>query len=296
VSDSPGEPEGCLVIDKPAGWTSHDVVARVRRLLSTRRVGHAGTLDPDATGVLVLGVGRATRLLRFATLLHKTYVGEVVLGTATTTLDAAGQICAEADMSGVSLDEVRQAALSLTGRIEQVPPMVSAVKVGGRRLHELAREGKEVERAARLVEVRRFDVFPTGSPGVVRILVECSSGTYVRVLAADLGQRLGGVAHLGSLRRLSVGSFGDDEAITLDEVSVGALRPCLDLVRDLARAEASAELVSALGHGRLVDRVSLGAAGEGPWAVVGPDGSLAAVCLAHGVERVQPVVVLAPTS
>jgi len=285
------QPEGCLVVDKPAGCTSHDVVARARRLLGTRRVGHAGTLDPDATGVLLLGVGRATRLLRFATLLHKTYVGEVVLGVATSTLDASGEVLERVDMSGVDLDAVRQAAISLTGRIEQVPPMVSAVKVGGRRLHELAREGKEVERAPRPVEVTRFEVFPTGEDGVVRVLVECSSGTYVRVLAADLGSRLGGVAHLRALRRVAVGSFTDAEAIDLDAVSPVAVHPCLELVRDLPRAEASGALLAALRHGRPLERQALGLAGEGPWAVVGPEGELAAVCAARGADRVQPVVV-----
>ncbi|MDA8038424.1 MAG: tRNA pseudouridine(55) synthase TruB [Actinomycetota bacterium] len=289
------EPEGCLVVDKPAGWTSHDVVARARRLLGTRKVGHAGTLDPDATGVLVLGVGRATRLLRFATLLYKTYVAEIVLGVATTTLDASGEVTGRADMSAVSFDEIRQAALSLTGRIEQVPPMVSAVRVAGRRLHEIAREGREVERAARQVDVVRFDVFPTGEHEVLRVLVECSSGTYVRVLAVDLAARLGGVAHLRSLRRLSVGSFSDKEALSLDEVAPSALRPCLELVRDLSRVEAaSGEQLASLRHGRVLDRSALAVAGEGPWAVVGPEGDLIAVCEARGRDRVRPVVVLAP--
>ena len=286
------EPEGCIVVDKPPGWTSHDVVARARRLLATRRVGHAGTLDPDATGVLVLGVGRATRLLRFATLLHKTYVAEVVLGVATSTLDASGEVVARVDMSGVALEDVRQAAVSLTGRIAQVPPMVSAVKVGGRRLHDLAREGRQVERAPRPVEVRRFEVFPTGEEAVVRVLVECSSGTYVRVLAADLGARLEGAAHLRSLRRLAVGSFTDAEAVPLDEVSPESLRPPLELVRDLARAGAYGALLDGLRHGRALERRALGVSGEGPWAVVGPEGELVAVCTPRGTDRVQPVVVL----
>ncbi len=228
--------DGCLVVDKPAGWTSHDVVARARRLLGTRRVGHAGTLDPDATGVLVIGVGRGTRLLRFATLARKTYVGEVALGVATSTLDASGDVTARADMEAVTPEEVRMAALSLTGRLEQVPPMVSAVKIGGRRLHDLAREGIEVERPPRPVEVFRFDVFETGLPSLYRAIVECSSGTYVRVLAADLGERLGGVAHLRSLRRLAVGSFSDAEAIALEDISPERLLPLLELVRDLPSA------------------------------------------------------------
>lgn len=297
-----GELDGCLVIDKPPGWTSHDVVARVRRLLGTKKVGHAGTLDPDATGVLVLGIGRATRLLRFATLLKKTYIGEVVLGVATSTLDASGEVTARQDMSEVTFEEVRLAALSLTGRVEQIPPMVSAVKVGGRRLHELAREGIEVERKPRPVEVIRFDVFATETPSMYRVLVECSSGTYVRVLAADLGQRLGGVAHLRALRRVAVGSFRDVEAVALEEVSPALVRPCLELVRDMPSVVIEGELLEAIGHGRFVERSVLQVAGEGPWALVGPDGQLVAIGVAgddHGdspasASRVHPDVVLAP--
>jgi tRNA pseudouridine55 synthase len=286
--------DGCVIVDKPAGWTSHDVVARVRRRLGTRRVGHAGTLDPDATGVLVVGVGRATRLLRFASSSSKTYVGEIVLGVATSTLDAAGEVTDRADMTAVTSAEVRLAAVSLTGRIEQTPPMVSAVKVGGRRLHELAREGIEIDRAARPVDVRRFDIFESGSPGLYRFLVECSTGTYVRVLAADLGIRLGGVAHLRTLRRVAVGSFRDVDALSLDEVSPAILRPCLDLVRDLPCVEVGPDFVEAIAFGRLLDRSAVKAAGEGPWAMVGPSGDLVAVCQARGTDRMQPVVVLAP--
>ena len=286
------EPEGFVVVDKHAGLTSHDVVARCRRLLGTRKVGHAGTLDPDATGVLIVGVGRATRLLRFASALPKTYVGDVVLGTTTTTLDASGEVTARFDMGEVALEAVREAARSLTGRIQQVPPMVSAVKVGGRRLHELAREGIEVERAARGVEVFRFDAFETGEPGCFRVLVECSSGTYVRVLAADLGLRLGGGAHLRVLRRISVGSFRDAEAMALEDVAPDRVRPPEELVRDMPGAVATDELSRALGHGRVVERLGLGVVGDGPWAVLDKSGRLVAICEPVGRERVKPVVVV----
>jgi tRNA pseudouridine55 synthase len=269
-------------------------VARARRLLGTKKVGHAGTLDPDATGVLVLGIGRATRLLRFATTLTKTYVGEIVLGVATSTLDASGEVTERRDMSDATLDGVRMAALSLTGRQEQIPPMVSAVKVGGRRLHELAREGVEVERAPRPVEVLRYDVFPTDSPLVYSVLVECSSGTYVRVLAADLGVRLGGVAHLRTLRRVAVGSFRDAEALSLEEVTPAAVRPSLELVRDMPATEITGEVLDAIGHGRFVERAKLQVAGDGPWALVGPDGRLVAVGELGRSDRVRPAVVLAP--
>jgi len=209
---------GVVVVDKPAGWTSHDVVARMRRVLGTRKVGHSGTLDPDATGVLVLGAGRATRLLRFLTGLPKSYVGEIVLGAETSTLDASGEVTARHDMSAVGDDAVRAAAAALTGQIMQIPPMVSAVKVAGRRLHELAREGKTVERRPRPVTVHRFGLEPLhGEPGVWRAEVDCSSGTYVRSLAADLGAALGGGAHLRSLRRTAVGGFDLADACSMDE-------------------------------------------------------------------------------
>ncbi len=287
MSEAGGQLDGCLVVDKPAGWTSHDVVARVRRLLGTKKVGHAGTLDPDATGVLVLGIGKATRLLRFATLLKKTYIGEVVLGVATSTLDASGEVTARQDMSEVAFEDVRLAALSLTGRVEQVPPMVSAVRVGGKRLHELAREGIEVERRPRPVEVVSFEVFTTETPSLYRVLVECSSGTYVRVLAADLGQRLGGVAHLHALRRVAVGSFRDTEAVALEDVSSELVRPCIDLVRDMPSVTIDRDVLVAVSHGRFVERSVLQVAGEGPWALVRPDGQLVAIAVA-GDERSDP--------
>jgi len=286
------DPGGFVVVDKQAGWTSHDVVARCRRLLGTRKVGHAGTLDPDATGVLIVGVGRGTRLLRFATALPKTYIAEIVLGVTTSTLDASGEVTGHFEMGGVTLAEVREAARSLTGRIEQVPPMVSAVKVGGRRLHELAREGIEVARAPRGVEVFRFEVFETGESDCYRVLVECSSGTYVRVLAADLGSRLGGGAHLRALRRVSIGSFNDLEALALEAVAPERVRPLEELVRDLPGAVASPELARALGHGRSVERLALGVVGEGPWAVLDESASLVAICGPVGFERVRPVVVV----
>ena len=202
---------GLVVIDKEAGWTSHDVVARCRRIFGQRRVGHAGTLDPDATGVLLVGLGRATRLMRFLTALPKTYTTDIVLGSATSTLDSSGEVLATYDMSHVTPEAVAEAAAALTGDIEQIPPMVSAVKVGGRRLHELARQGIEVERAPRPVTVYRFDTEPApdpARPGVYRAEIECSSGTYIRVLADDLGRALGGGAHVTNLRRTRIGSFG----------------------------------------------------------------------------------------
>ncbi len=283
-------PHGVAVIDKPAGWTSHDVVAKVRGVLGTRKIGHSGTLDPDATGVLVLGVGKATRLLRFLTELPKSYVGEIVLGVETSTLDAAGSVTATHDMSALTDAEIRAATLPLTGPIEQIPPMVSAVKIDGKRLYELAREGKVVERAPRPVTVHRFEVRPVaGESGVWRCEVDCSAGTYVRTLAADLGTALGGGAHLRRLQRTAVGGFTLDDAGTVDAPT---LRPVGDAVRHLPAVVADSDLALAVGHGKVLDRARLGVGAQsGPWAILDGDGELLAVYEAHK-GATKPAVVL----
>ena len=270
--------DGVAVIDKPADWTSHDVVARARKVLGTRKVGHSGTLDPDATGVLILGVGRATRLLRFLTVLPKVYETEIVLGVETDTLDASGKVTAHYDMSAVTESEVRAAAGALTGAIMQVPPMVSAVKVGGRRLHELARAGVEVDRPPRPVTVNRFEVEPLpGRPGVWRAVIDCSSGTYVRVLAADLGRALGGGAHVGALRRTSVGSFGLQDARGVESPEV---LPMAAAVRHLGGVCVGDEVAADVAYGRVLDQSRLGVTEHGtsgPWAVHDSHGALLAV-------------------
>jgi len=285
---------GLVVIDKEAGWTSHDVVARCRRIFGQRRVGHAGTLDPDATGVLLVGLGRATRLMRFLTALPKTYVAEIVLGTATSTLDASGEVTGEWDMSAVTPEQVTAAAAALTGAIEQVPPMVSAVKIGGRRLHELARQGIEVERPPRKVSVYRFDVEPDPErPGVYRAEVECSSGTYIRVLADDIGTALGGGAHIGLLRRTRIGSFGEGDMRPLDHLTHDAILTPAQAMRDLALVAVEPEIADLIGRGLALDRVPIGAVGEGPWAMVDRHGRLLAVYEATGTDRIKPAVVVA---
>jgi tRNA pseudouridine55 synthase len=272
---------GLAVIDKPAGWTSHDVVAKSRGILGTRKVGHSGTLDPDATGVLLLGVGSVTRLLRFLSPLPKSYVCEIVLGVETSTLDAAGEVVAEHAMS-VSLDEVRAAAAALTGDLLQVPPMVSAISIGGRRLHELAREGIEVEREARPVTVYAFDVDATDDPLAYHASVRCSSGTYVRSLAADLGHALGGGAHLRALRRTAIGPFTEAMARPLESPE---LLPPLAAVDHLPRLVVPRERVA-------VGAVVAGdtAEGDGPWAVVDGDELLAVY--ERSRDRIKPAVVL----
>jgi tRNA pseudouridine55 synthase len=283
---------GLVVVDKEAGWTSHDVVARCRRIFGQRRVGHAGTLDPDATGVLLVGLGRATRLMRFLTILPKTYGGEVVLGTATSTLDSSGEPIGTWDMADVGLALVRAAAAALTGHIDQVPPMVSAVKVGGRRLHALAREGIEVERKARPVTVHRFDVFPGLAPGVFRIEVVCSSGTYIRVLAADLGTALGGGAHLRNLRRTSIGSFAVEDAALVDELTPDDVLTPAQALRHLDQVVVTLDVQQHVSRGLPLDRVPLGVTGEGPWGLVDEGHRLLAVYEATETDRIRPAVVL----
>ncbi len=279
---------GIAVVDKAAGMTSHDVVARARKVLGERRVGHSGTLDPDATGILLLGVGPATRLLRFLTELPKTYTAEIVLGTETSTLDASGDVVATHEMA-VTADEVEEAAAGFVGEIDQVPPMVSAVRMDGRRLHELAREGQEVEREARRVTVHRYDVAPTDDPLVFRAEVECSSGTYVRSLAADLGTGLGGGAHLRDLRRTRIGSFTEADARPVDDLVV---LPAAEGLRDYPSVTVDADLAVLIGHGRVLAPEELGVDGHGPWAVLGADGHLLAVYERTAPGRLKPAVVL----
>ena len=283
---------GVCVIDKPAGWTSHDIVAKARRVLGTRKVGHSGTLDPDATGVLVLGIGRATRLLRFLTALPKAYEAEIVMGIETDSLDASGSVTARHDMSAVTESEVRAAADALTGDILQVPPMVSAVKVGGRRLHQLARAGLEVERPPRPVTVYRFDMEPHQErPGIWGAIVECSSGTYVRTLAADLGSALGGGAHLRALRRTAVGAFGLDDARPVESPEV---LPMAAAVRHLASVHVGDEVEADVRHGRVLGLERLGvpeSEPSGPWAVHNAEGALLAVYEPFR-QRAKPAVVV----
>lgn len=292
----PSPYNGLVLVDKEVGWTSHDVVAKSRGILGTRKVGHAGTLDPPATGLLLVGVGTMTRLLRFLTALPKTYVGEVVLGVETDTLDDTGEITATHDMGSVTLDDVRREAAALTGDILQVPPMVSAVKVDGKRLHELAREGKEVERAARPVTIHAFDVGESVDPGVYPVEVTCSSGTYIRTLAADLGAALGGGAHLRNLRRTGAGSFHVDEAHPIDQLDPDQhVLPPAAALRDLPTVVVDTATAVDVGHGRPLSREHLGipeADDDGPWAIESQDGVLLAVYGPHRPGTAKPEVVL----
>lgn len=217
---------GLTIVDKPAGWTSHDVVGRMRRLARTRRVGHAGTLDPMATGVLVIGVERATRLLHHLVLADKAYTATIRLGRATTTDDAEGEILLEADASGVDEAAARAGLARLTGDILQRPSSVSAIKVDGQRAHARVRAGEDVQLPARPVHVARLELLDARRPAAeglpvldLDVEVDCSSGTYVRALARDLGEALGVGGHLTALRRTRVGPFRIDQARTLEELA-----------------------------------------------------------------------------
>jgi len=285
--------DGLVVVDKAAGWTSHDVVAKCRGIFGQKRVGHAGTLDPGATGVLLVGLGRVTRLLRYPGTLPKTYVGEVVLGTETSTLDDEGDVVAAHDMSGVSLDDARTAAKQFVGDVEQVPPMVSAVKVGGRRLHELARAGEEVERAPRPVTVYSLSVDAGSEPGVLVVNVTCSAGTYVRVLAADLGRALGGGAHLRKLRRTAVGEFSLAEARPIERLGEDAVLQPVEAMRGYPRVTVDPGVAADVRHGKVLDASALGVDGDGPWAVDDEQGALLAVYERYERSRVKPAVVIA---
>jgi len=304
----PAQVHGLLVVDKPAGMTSHDVVDKARRILGERKIGHSGTLDPDATGVLLLGVGDATRLLRFLdnvtidgrATTSKSYTGTVVLGTETTTLDAAGEVTAIYDMSaiidGLTVDKVQaivdgNVGQQLLGDVMQVPPMVSALKVDGKRLHELAREGIEIEREARLVTVHSFAVLAVRG-NEIDIDVTCSSGTYIRTLAADLGTLMGGGAHLKNLRRTSIGRFAVSDAVALDELSAddsephSYLRPVLECVRGLTRLDADADVRAAVAVGKVLPASVFEGYGPAPWAVVDADERLIAVYEPFSNEKV----------
>ncbi|WP_017612315.1 tRNA pseudouridine(55) synthase TruB [Nocardiopsis salina] len=290
---------GVVVVDKPADWTSHDVVARMRRLAGTRRVGHAGTLDPMATGVLVLGVEKGTKLLGHLTLTEKTYEATFRLGLTTNTDDAEGEPGQRRDASAVTEEEVRAATAKLTGLIQQVPPQVSAIKVDGKRAYKSAREGKEVALEPREITVSQFDVTgvrPVEDPGGafvdVDAVVSCSSGTYIRSLARDMGQDLGVGGHLSVLRRTRVGPYEASQARTLDQLAEEYTQV------PLAHAVAAGFPVRTMDEGetkriRHGNRIGPSSLGDGPVGLFAPDGTVVAL----GENRpghMKPVVVFDP--
>ena len=286
-------PDGLVVVDKPAGWTSHDVVARTRRLTGTRKVGHAGTLDPMATGVLVLGVGRATRLLGHLQLADKEYDATIRLGESTLTDDAEGDIVVSSDASRLTAEQIRAAMRPLTGEIQQVPTAVSAIKVDGKRAYARVRAGEDVELHARPVTVSVFealDVRCVGRMVDIDVRVECSTGTYVRALARDLGAALGVGGHLTMLRRTRVGGFTLDDAATLEQLeSELALIPISRAARasfpgiDLDEAR-----TSDVRFGRRLEGFDLGH--DGPVALFGAGGEFLALYEQRG-DTARPVAV-----
>ena len=292
--------DGLVVVDKPQGWTSHDVVARVRGLAGTRKVGHAGTLDPMATGVLVLGVDRATRLLTYLVGADKEYTATIRLGAATTTDDAQGEVLATTDAAGVTADQVTAGAARLTGPIEQVPSAVSAIKVDGKRAYALVRAGQDVQLAARPVTVHRFEVGQLRRDAGfldVDVLVVCSSGTYIRALARDLGAALGVGGHLTALRRTRVGGYGLDVARTLEQLEREfSVLPLADAARAaFGVRELSGDEARELSFGRHVPVVATGPCGTGttPVAAFAPDGTLVALLADDGAWS-RPVLVFTP--
>lgn len=273
---------GFLVVDKPSGPTSHDVVAAVRRATGIKKVGHAGTLDPMATGVVVVALGRATRLIRFVQDTPKEYVATARFGEQTDTLDADGAILGREPMD-VDHADVARAAERFVGEILQVPPMVSALKVGGKRLYQLAREGVEVEREPRPVTIHELEIIDVGPPPYpeVEMRVVCGKGTYVRTLADDIARALGGVAHLTALRRTSVGALTLDQAVPLDEVDrrwEAAVVPAAVALRHLPSVLVDDETVASVSHGaRLAQRLDPGIENDQPYLVVDGEDRLIAV-------------------
>ncbi|KUH85102.1 MULTISPECIES: tRNA pseudouridine(55) synthase TruB [unclassified Mycobacterium] len=288
---------GLVIVDKPAGMTSHDVVGRCRRLFGTRKVGHAGTLDPMATGVLVVGIGRATKILGLLTATDKAYAATIRLGQATSTDDAEGEVLQEVSADDVTDVQIHRAVAELRGEIEQVPSAVSAIKVDGQRAYKLAREGSAVELAPRRVRIDRFDVLDIRRrPGLVDVDVEvdCSSGTYIRALARDVGTALGVGGHLIALRRTGVGRFGLSEARTLDDLAdAPRLSHSIDAACLLAfpRRDLSAGEAEDTRHGRPLKAAGI----EGTYAATAPDGQVIALLKDHS-ERTKSVVVLRPAT
>lgn len=288
---------GLVVVDKPAGMTSHDVVGRCRRIFATRRVGHAGTLDPMATGVLVLGIERATKILGLLTATSKSYAATIRLGQRTSTDDAEGELLQSVSAAHVTDQEIGAALGGLRGDIEQVPSAVSAIKVAGRRAYQLAREGQAVELQARPVRIDRFEVLATRRVEDLIDLdveVDCSSGTYIRALARDLGAALGVGGHLTALRRTRVGRFDLSHAVTLDDL---AEDPRLSLSLDeacllmFARRDLTAEEADAAANGRALTPAGM----DGVYAATAADGRVIALLRDEG-RRTKSVVVIRPST
>lgn len=289
---------GLVVVDKPGGMTSHDVVGRCRRLFGTRKVGHAGTLDPMATGVLVVGVERATKILGLLTATDKSYSATIRLGQTTSTEDAEGEVLQSVSASEVTDEQIGSAIAPWRGEIDQIPSSVSAIKVDGKRAYQLAREGQSVELKPRRVRIDRFEVHSIrrGTDGVVDVDVEvdCSSGTYIRALARDVGAALGVGGHLTALRRTRVGAFGLDQARTLEQLAEAPrLSYCIDeaCLRTFPRRDLTEAETDDARHGRALPPAGL----DGVYAATAPDGRVIAL-LEDAGSRTKSVVVVRPAT
>jgi tRNA pseudouridine55 synthase len=282
---------GILLVDKPGGITSHDVVSRVRKLAGTRKVGHAGTLDPMATGLLILGIDASTRLLTYLVGLDKEYFATIRLGFSTTTDDAEGDPVGETrDATAVRFDQVEAAILPLTGQISQVPSSVSAIKVDGKRSYDRVRQGEEFSLAARTVTVSAFEVLAS-RPGELDVRIECSSGTYIRALARDLGAALGVGAHLTALRRTRIGPFAVADAGTLGESLLESLRSPVSVATELFDSvQLTVDEARELMQGkrpRLANLDARLADSAGPIAAIAENGTLTGlISTSAGVARV----------
>ncbi len=283
------------MIDKDSGMTSHDVVASLRRIFAQKRAGHAGTLDPDATGILIVGFGRFTRALKYFVGLQKTYIADFVLGVSTDTMDSSGVEIARSNPRKVSDDDIEEAIKALTGEIIQVPPMISAIKVGGKKLYEYAREGKEVEIPPRKVNVYSFEFTRSNIENELRVKISCSAGTYIRSLANDLGEALEVGCHLKNLRRVEIGSFGVQQSVSIKDVTLNHFLTPASALSFMHQVTVSEEVEAKISHGSPLSRVETGALGEGPFAMINSNGDLLAVYKSAGLEKITPDVVVAAT-
>tara|TARA_B100002052_G_scaffold198164_1_gene180821 strand:+ start:579 stop:1457 length:879 start_codon:yes stop_codon:yes gene_type:complete len=280
---------GFAIVDKEIGWTSHDVVAKARGIFGTKKIGHSGTLDPPASGVLILGLGKATRLLRFITELPKEYEATMVIGAETSTLDADGEVLRRTN-SKPSLKELQAISVNFIGEINQIPPMVSAVKVQGKRLYEIAREGKEITREPRKVKIHELSVSDGPGNNVFTLRVKCGSGTYIRSLVSDIAQQAGSLGHVGTLRRTAIGSHNEIEASQVEEAAIIKLTEGL---KDYEMIQVDDTMRDRIKVGAVVKTEELSPTKpQGPWAIVDSEQNLLAMYENFKTGTLKPAVVL----
>tara|TARA_B100000614_G_C14514265_1_gene479843 strand:- start:305 stop:1183 length:879 start_codon:yes stop_codon:yes gene_type:complete len=280
---------GFAIVDKETGWTSHDVVAKARGIFGTKKIGHSGTLDPPASGVLILGLGKATRLLRFITDLPKEYEATMVIGAETSTLDADGEVLRRTNKRP-SLEELQAISVNFIGVINQIPPMVSAVKVQGKRLYEIAREGKEITRQPRKVKIHELTVSDGPKSNVFKLKVKCGSGTYIRSLVSDIAQQAGSLGHVGTLRRTAIGSHNETESSQVEKAVIIKLTEGL---KDYEMIQVDDTLRDRIKVGAVVKTEELSPAKpQGPWAIVDSEQNLLAMYENFKTGTLKPAVVL----